>query len=236
VDFSGALAIIGRFIAEERKNPALVFTPNAEILVKAHDDAEFGRVLKNADLVVPDGTSLLWASKVLKRPLETRVTGIDLMQRLLTEAENAGWSVYFLGAKPDVIVEAAARVKHLHPGLKLVGYHHGYFDDDFSVIEGINKLRPDILFVGMGAPKQELWLTRNREELNCRVALGVGGSFDVLSGRVDRAPLWMQNKGLEWLYRYIREPSRLKRSILLPRFVRLVLKEKFGTSKGETTQ
>jgi N-acetylglucosaminyldiphosphoundecaprenol N-acetyl-beta-D-mannosaminyltransferase len=88
----------------------------------------------------------------------------------------------------------------------------------------------------MGAPKQELWLTRNREELNCRVALGVGGSFDVLSGRVDRAPLWMQKKGLEWLYRYIREPSRLKRSILLPRFVRLVLKEKFGTSKGETTQ
>ena len=117
MDFSGALAIIGRFIAEERKNPALVFTPNAEILVKAHDDAEFGRVLKNADLVVPDGTSLLWASKVLKRPLETRVTGIDLMQRLLTEAENAGWSVYFLGAKPDVIVEAAARVKHLHPVL-----------------------------------------------------------------------------------------------------------------------
>lgn len=195
----------------------------------------FREILQDADLVIPDGSSLLWAAKVLKKPIKTRVTGIDLMQLLLEEAEKCGWSVYFLGAKHEVIKEAVSLTRKRHPSLKIVGYHHGYFDDDNLILKDIKNLEPDILFAGMGAPKQEVWLTKNRDRLNCRVAIGVGGSFDVLSGNVKRAPMWMQNRGLEWLYRYLKEPSRIKRSILLPRFISLVLKEKIRNLKGEKT-
>ena len=133
VDFSQALDIITMFI--EAKNTALVFTPNAEILVKAHDDKEFAQILREADLVVPDGSSLIWAAKVLGKPLKTRVTGIDLMQLLLAEANKKEWSVFFLGAKPNVIKLAAKNVKEKYPNLKLQGFHHGYFKDDLEPLK-----------------------------------------------------------------------------------------------------
>lgn len=230
VDFSQALDIITMFI--EAKNTALVFTPNAEILVKAHDDKEFAQILREADLVVPDGSSLIWAAKVLGKPLKTRVTGIDLMQLLLAEANKKEWSVFFLGAKPNVIKLAAKNVKEKYPNLKLQGFHHGYFKDDLEPLNLINSAKPDLLFVGMGAPLQEKWLVANRSRLQVSVAMGVGGSFDVLAGVTKRAPQFIQNIGLEWLYRYIKEPARLKRSSLLPRFVGLVLTEKWHKSKG----
>lgn len=236
MDFYQAVEMIRYFIeikAGQTLNPSLVFTPNAEIVVKAHDDKEFFQILSSADLVVPDGSSLLWAAKMLKIPLKTRVTGIDLMQMLLTEAEKNHWTVYFLGAKPDTIEKACSNTLIKHPNLKLQGSYHGYFTEDSLPLKAINEIKPDLLFVGMGAPKQELWVYQNQKRLECKVAIGVGGSFDVLAGTVKRAPQWMQRTGLEWLYRYIQEPIRLKRSMFLPRFVRLVLLEKFNSLKGE---
>lgn len=190
------------------------------------------QILQSADLIVPDGSSILWAAKVLKKPLKARVTGIDLMQLLLKEAEKKGWSVYFLGAKPDVVEKAAINVQRKLPKLNICGYHHGYFDDNYLPLQQINEAKPDLLFVGMGAPRQERWLYTNKNQIQCGVAMGVGGSFDVLSGTTKRAPVWMQKRGLEWLYRYLREPKRLKRSIMLPRFVGLVIAEKWRIVRG----
>jgi len=226
-----AKEIISYFI--EQKKTALVFTPNAEIIVKAYADKEFFDILKRAELIVPDGSSLLWAAKVLKKPLKARVTGIDLMQLLLKEAEKKCWTVFFLGAQKEVIEMAVFNTKKNYPSLRLKGYHHGYFTDDTLPLQAINQVKPDLLFVGMGAPRQERWLYQYKDLLECGVAMVVGGSFDILAGTTKRAPLWMQKRGLEWLYRYLQEPKRIKRSFLLPRFVGLVISEKKKLLKEE---
>lgn len=224
VDFLEAKDSINHLI--EQKKTALVFTPNAEIVVQAHADKEFLEILRSADLILPDGSSLLWAAKVLKKPLKTRVTGIDLMQILLSEAEKKGWTVFFLGTKQEILEQAVFNTQKNYPSLKLAGYHHGYFCDDTIPLQAINQVKPDLLFVGMGAPKQERWLYQHKNLLECGVAMVVGGSFDILAEKTKRAPFWMQKRGLEWLYRYFQEPARIKRSLLLPQFVGLVLSER----------
>lgn len=217
----------------KQKKAALVFTPNAEIVVQAHADKEFLEILRSAQLILPDGSSLLWAAKALKKPLKARVTGIDLMQLLLPEAEKKGWTVFFLGAKQEILEKAVFNTLRNYPSLKLAGYHHGYFKNDIIPLQVINQVKPDLLFVGMGAPKQERWLYQYKNQLECGVAMVVGGSFDILAGKTKRAPFWMQKRGLEWLYRYLQEPARIKRSLLLPKFVGLVLAERKRLRKKE---
>lgn len=213
--------------APAEEGPHLVFTPNAEIIARAQRQPDLQAALRAADLTVPDGIGVVWAARRLGTPVPERVPGIELLDALLARAVQAGWRVYFLGARPGVAEEAARRLRERWPGLTVVGTHHGYFGaaDEAEVLAAIRAAAPDILVVALGAPKQELWLTRHRADLPVRVALGVGGSLDVFAGRVERAPLVWRRLGLEWLYRLVRQPRRLGRALFLPRFVLAVLGE-----------
>ena len=216
----------------------LVFTPNAEIIALAQEDEGLKQALLAADLTVPDGIGVVWAAKRLGTPLPERVPGIDLFVSLVRLAAEKGHTVYFLGGEPGVADEAAQRLKKEFGHLDVVGVHHGYFDaiEEKIIIEQIQKLKPDILAVALGAPKQERWLLKHQVALPVKVAIGVGGSFDVIAGRVRRAPLLWQRFGLEWLYRILTQPKRLKRAWQLPRFVWMVLSSKAGKANNTYEQ
>ncbi len=213
-----------------------VLTPNAEILVQACREERLAYMLNNAWLTLPDGSGLKIASKLLpgSENLPDRVAGIDLLKDLIRSASGGVAKMYFLGGRPGVAASAAHRMQERFDNLKILGCHHGYLNrvDAAEVIEDINTRKPDLLFVGMGAPRQEEFIFTHREDLKVKVAITVGGSFDVLSGRKKRAPGVMQKFHLEWLYRIIQEPSRWRRALRLPVFTGIVLKEclrsKFG--------
>jgi len=202
-----------------------VITLNAEIIYQAVHQLPLQQMINQADLITPDGAGVVWAAQHLGCPVKERVTGIDLVARLAQEGAERGWSFYFLGAAPGVAAEAAAKLCALYPQLQVVGTADGYFSsaDEKQVIEAINRSGANILLVGLGAPRQDLWIAENREKFACQVAIGVGGSFDVLAEKLNRAPGWMIKLNLEWLYRLVKEPSRWRRQLALPRFVGLVL-------------
>lgn len=203
---------------------------NPEKIMKALSDEELRRLLLQASLFIPDGIGVLWAGKILGRPFPQRVTGVDLLVRLVEEAARRGWKVFLLGAEPGVAEEVAAGWEKRWPGLQVVGCHHGYFKeaDEGMVVEKVAAAGPDILFVAMGSPRQERFIGNNRTALCVPVCMGVGGSFDVVSGKKKRAPVWMQKLGMEWSYRLFLEPSRVLRMSALPRFMFLVLRRKLG--------
>lgn len=212
----------------DRRGQAMVVTANPEIIMLARRDEYFARILAEAELVTADGIGLVIASKILGTPLAERVTGIDLTQNLLGLAALKGWGVYFLGARQEVVQKAVDNIKCMYPGLRISGYHHGFFaDSETEVIESIKKASPDILLAALGMGKQEKWIYEHQRELGVSVAIGVGGSFDVFAGAVKRAPVWMQKAGLEWLYRLITQPSRFFRMLELPKFLMAVLAYKF---------
>lgn len=218
----------------ERKEAGLVtwlVTANAELIVRAQDNSTLAQALHEADLLVADGSGVLWAARTLGNPLPERLPGVEIAEDLIRWAAKEGLGVYFLGAKPGVAAEAIALLQAKHPGLSVVGHHHGYFDEreEQGVIEDIHTLRPDILLVALGAPRQELWLAEHASHLGVSLAVGVGGSFDIWAGRVKRAPAWMGNWGLEWLYRLITQPWRAKRMLALPQFVYRVMKIKLAS-------
>lgn len=200
--------------------PCQVVTPNPEIIWAAQQDRELMQVLKEACLAVPDGTGVVWAARRLGEPVPERVTGIDLLRALLERSAARGWRVYFLGTRPDVIEAAVDRIRESLPDLQVVGSHHGYFKEEETprILAKIAASGAELLFTGMGAERDLKWTYRHRQELTVRVAVGVGGSFDVLAGRVARAPRWMQQAGLEWLFRLLQEPRRWRRVTALPRF------------------
>jgi len=206
--------------------PRRVVTLNPEYLYRALSQPHLLEPVRRADLVTPDGEGIVWAGRLAGIPFPERVTGIDLMLRLAARAASEGWRVYLLGAAPGVAAEAAERLCRLYPGLQVAGTHHGYFDpgDEAKVAAAVKRAAPQLLFVALGAPKQELWIHRHVDNLGSVVAMGVGGSFDVLAGRVARAPAWMRRVKLEWLGRLLREPSRWRRMLVLPRFAWLVIK------------
>lgn len=202
-----------------------VVTLNPEMIMAAQESAELREALATSALVVPDGIGVVWASRVLGTPLPERVAGIDLAAALLEVAAREGRKVFFLGGKPGVAEEAAERLCRRCPGLRVAGVHHGYFTEaeNDRVVEVIAGASPDLLLVGLGAPKQELWIRRHRDRLGAHVAIGVGGALDVFAGRVRRAPQGWQRLGLEWAYRLIQEPRRYRRMLALPRFAAAVL-------------
>lgn len=218
-------------VLSDNKKKKLIYTPNSEIVVKAFDSPKFDKILKKADYLVPDGAGLLLASKILKVPFKERVAGYDLMMNLLEYISDKRFSVYLLGGKSEVIEQAVGKIKSKYFKINISGYHHGYIDQkkEREIINEINKKCPDILMVGMGAPLQESFFNRYFDTLNIKIGLAVGGSFDVISGQVKRAPIWIQKIYLEWLYRLFQEPHRIKRMVALPRFVYLVLKEKINS-------
>lgn len=216
---------VAGFIRSER--PYRIVTLNPEFLFRAQTEPELMELAERADLVTPDGIGIVWACRMAGHQVFERVTGIDLMMSLVVRAARENWRVYMLGAAPGVAEEAAERLRHDYPGLQVVGTHHGYFSDDkeaAGVAAIVSKARPQLLFVALGAPKQELWIDRHLEQTGAFAAVGVGGSFDVIAGKVPRAPKWLQRLHLEWLARLLREPSRWRRQLVLPRFAWLVLK------------
>lgn len=232
VDMMEALCHIDSFIKEGSCHH--IITLNAEIIYRAQFDRPLREVINEADLVTPDGAGVVWAAGYLGDPLRERVTGIDLMMETCRQAHHTGWEIFLLGGAPGVAEEAAHRLNDLYPNIKIVGTHHGYFspDQEKEVLNQIKAAEPDIIFVALGAPRQEFWIRDHRDNLPAKVAIGVGGSFDVISGRVKRAPVWMQKMKLEWLARLVREPWRIGRMLALPKFMWAVVKSK---SEDETS-
>ncbi len=203
----------------EREGPHLVVTPNAEIVQQARSDPEFASLIAQADLVLPDGVGVVYASRILGRPLKGRVPGVDFAGALMDRMAKSSKRLFLLGAKPGVAEEAARRLTAQHPGLTVCGVHDGYFQEDVPVAQAIREAGADVVFVCLGAPKQEKWAAAHGGETGARLLVGLGGSLDVFAGQVDRAPESWQRLGLEWLYRTIRQPSRFKRVAKLPGFL-----------------
>lgn len=211
-----------------RAERTFLVTANPEIMMYAQKDQQYRHILQKADLVIPDGIGIIIASKILGDPIQQRLAGFDLMIQLFHLCAEKHYSVYFLGAEPSVIEEAVNQVKRQFPQTPVAGYHHGYFDmDDPSIVREIQSVKPDVVLVGLGFPRQEQWIARYRDSFNKGLFIGVGGSFDILAGKTKRAPLIWQKLNLEWLHRLILHPSRWKRMSVLPVFIAKVTKSRF---------
>lgn len=219
---------------------SMIVTPNSEIIMAASKDDGLADLLREADLMIPDGIGLVYASKILRQPLPERVTGIDFADAAFAKLAREGKSVYFLGSKPDsgngvsVAQIAAEKKRAEHPGLRIAGVRDGYFqsEDEANIVDDINASGADLLLVGLGSPKQENFIHRHRGELKVRAAIGVGGSMDVWAGTLKRAPEFFRKHGLEWLYRLIQEPRRYKRMAVLPLFMIKVIVTKGRKKNG----
>lgn len=250
VDNQKTIQKIEEFIVS--KKPHQIVTPDTLAVLRARKDPEYHAILKSADLVTPDGAGILWAATTLNYPLSERVTGIDIIHNICQLAAKKGYSLYLLGSYPGVASDAALNLTEKYPGIKIAGTHHGYFScedsqncedvknsnsgknkEEEEIIAEIKEKRPDILLAGMGVPKQEKWISKNLDKLDIPVCMGVGGSFDVLSGRIPRAPLWMQRHGMEWIYRSIKQPNRVFQVFALFYFIWLVILGKLVYSLKE---
>lgn len=205
---------------------SMIVTPNSEIVQNASKDEELKALIGEADLIIPDGIGLVYASKIMGCPLSERVTGIDFLETIIAHLAETGESIFFFGSKPGVADAAAARMKEKYPGLRVAGTQNGYFtpEEEPGIVEQINASGADFLCVALGAPKQERFIAQHREEFtSVRGAIGVGGSLDVWAGNLKRAPEFYRKHGLEWLYRFIQQPSRIGRMAALPVFMLRVI-------------
>ena len=214
-----AVARIDGFI--EKRTPVLVATANAEMLMRATHDGALRRILQGAAMVTPDGAGTVWAAHHLGHAMPERVAGYDMVQELMREAPAKHRRIFFFGSAPGVADKAKAKAEQLYPGIEIVGTRNGFFTaaDEPAIIEEIKAAHPDILLAALGVPKQEKWLAKHLGELGVPVAIGGGGTFDVMAGVMKRAPRWMQRAKLEWLFRGMMQPQRAGRLLALPRFV-----------------
>lgn len=218
VTLGDALSVFENLLRGDRMT--LIATPNSEILMRASGAPALKDILRRAELVIPDGIGLLYASKILGRPLRERVTGIDFSWNALKLSAQLGCRVYFLGGKPGIAEKAAENMKLQIPDLQIAGTRHGYFTEEEipSIIEKINGSGADFICVALGFPRQEQFIDAHRDLLHAKVGIGIGGSLDIWSGTLKRAPAFYRNNGLEWLYRLKQEPSRIRRISVLPLF------------------
>lgn len=230
VTMDQAMEKAGELLLQRRS--AYCVTPNAEIVWEAMQDPSFRDLLNGADLVLPDGAGVVLGAKILERPLQGKVAGIDFADRLARHLSETGGRLYLLGSKPGIAERAGENLKKKYPGLTICGTADGYFQDEAPVVEKINAAHPDVLFVCLGAPKQELFMVRHQKELSVGLMIGLGGSLDGFAGAVKRAPGWMIRCNLEWLYRLLKEPRRLGRMMRLPKFV-LACKKRHRREKKE---
>ena len=223
VTMAEAVEKVGRFIEKGGKH--VIFTPNAEIIMQAQRDPELKDILKNADMLTADGAGVVLASGMLGNRLPEKVSGVDLVQEIFRTFASKGLRCFLFGARPGVAEEAAVNIIKDNPGIVVAGCRNGYFSDEEcdEIIAEINKSAPDILLVALGAPKQEKWISKHLDKLDVKVCIGVGGTLDVLSGKVRLAPEFFRKSGLEWFYRLCREPRRAKRKLDLPRFMLRVI-------------
>jgi len=205
------------------QEPHQVFIVNAHTLNLAWENPRYRDILNSADLVLNDGVGLNWAARLFGDSFLENLVGTDFIPKLMAEFQKKGYSFYFLGSRPGVAERAAHNLRRKFPNLRILGTHHGYFgpEEEGQIISEINRLKPDILLVGFGNPLQEEWIHRNFKSLNARVSIGVGAFFDYMSGRVRRAPRWMLDHGMEWVFRLLVEPKRLWRRYLVgnPKFI-----------------
>ena len=226
VTFEEALSVIEGFIREG--TPHQVVTVNPEFVMAARRDEEFRRILNAAHLALPDGIGLIWASRLLGRPLRERVAGSDLVPMIAALAAKRGYRLFLLGAAPGVAEEAARRLRQENPGLTIAGTHAGSpaVEEEEEIVALVQAARPHVLLVAYGAPAQDKWIARNLKRLRVPVCMGVGGALDFIAGVAKRAPRWVQRLGLEWLHRLIHQPWRWRRQLALVRFAGLVLRER----------
>ncbi|UJF33253.1 WecB/TagA/CpsF family glycosyltransferase [Paenibacillus hexagrammi] len=219
--------------AIEQKIPHQIITANPIMVMAALEDPAYMSMMKQAELIVPDGAGVVWAAGYVGEHVAERVAGYDLLHQLMKVGEPKGWKVYLLGASREVIEAAADRLRALYPGIQLVGVRDGYFNNqqDEEVLREIEQAAPDLLFVGRSAANQEPWIAKYKNRLEIPVMMGVGGSFDVLSGKLKRAPILFQKLRLEWFYRLLQEPWRYKRMLILPKFAVKVIREKEKVTK-----
>lgn len=231
VDMPTALRACDALIRSGR--PSMVLTADASALVIASEDAEFAEILSSGDLVTPDSEGVVWALRRAGCPQPTRVTGCDLMGELCSLSADQGYRIFLLGAEPGTAELAAEKLRLRYPGVHIVGTRHGYFpaSDDAVVAQEIAESKPDILFVAMGIPRQEKFLRQNAERIGYRLGMGVGGSFDVYSGRVKRAPRLIRALKLEWLWRTLSNPKKFAKAKTLPVFAWRVLRSKRDASR-----
>ena len=231
-----------RFIDQciRKKSSVHIVTPNVDHIVRLQRDKEFQEIYKKADLVLADGMPLLWAAKFLGMPFKEKISGSDLFPKLCQNAADQGHRLFLLGGRSGAVEKCSEILKENYPNIHISGVYSpafGFENDECEnekIIKLIKKSNPDILCVGLGSPKQEKWIYRHRNDLNVPVAIGIGITFEYTAGIVKRAPTWMQQNGLEWLWRLLMEPSRLWKRYLvddLP-FFYLIVKQKFR-SKGE---
>ncbi|MFC0212925.1 WecB/TagA/CpsF family glycosyltransferase [Paenibacillus chartarius] len=217
----------------ERGEPNQVVTANPIILMTGLDNPSYMKMLRDAELVVPDGAGLVWAAGYVGEPVAERVAGYDLMHELMKAGNSRGWKVYLLGAAPGIADAAADKIRAMYPGIQIVGCRDGFFKDeeDEAVIAHVAAAAPHILLVARGANNQDPWIAKYKKRLGVPVMMGVGGSFDVLSGRLKRAPKLFQRLRLEWFYRLLQEPARYKRMLILPKFALKVMRDKENVTK-----
>jgi N-acetylglucosaminyldiphosphoundecaprenol N-acetyl-beta-D-mannosaminyltransferase len=226
------LALVQRRIEENRHTQ--IVTINAEFVVKARDDPEFRTVLCGADVATADGAGVVWALRRQGISLPRRVGGSDLIWALSEQAARLGHRVFLLGAPEGVAAGAAVNLQQRYPSLAVAGSFSGSpsEEDRAAIVDLIRRSKADIVFVAFGAPRQDIWIARNLSETGAWVGMGVGGSFDYVAGNARRAPVWMQERGLDWLWRLINQPWRWRRMLALPRFVWLVRRAAAGQEKG----
>ncbi len=226
VTYGDVLGIINRWI--EQRGPNQIATANPEFVMAAQADGEFRQTLLSADLCVADGVGLLWAARRLGTRLPERVTGSDLTPLVAQTAAQRGWRLYLLGAAPGVAEQTAQRLEQQNPGLCIAGVYAGTPAEVEApaIIHRVAAAAPDVLFVAYGAPAQDVWIARHKQELAVPVMMGVGGAFDHIVGVQKRAPLWVQRIHLEWLFRLVTQPWRWRRQLALPRFVWAVLRQR----------
>lgn len=212
-----------------KMDKANIVSGNPEVLYTALSNELLRNSFNREDsIIIPDGVGTVIASKLVGEKVEEKIAGIELMENIIKNCSKENKSIYLLGTKDEIVMKAAENIKEKYKNIKIAGVHNGFFDMQHcqEIIDDINKNNPYALFVAMGCPRQETFIELYKDSLNCKVFMGVGGSLDVISGEVKRAPKWMINTGLEWLYRVSKEPWRIKRLGSVPRFLYMVLKER----------
>lgn len=225
IDIDEAGILTKDLIEKSNKTCKIVVAPNTEFIMMAQKDEEFYNILRNAELATPDSVGVMIGGKIQKKPFKQRIPGQAYFRKILEIGEKEGWTFYLLGGEDNVPELTVSNVKKDYPNLKIVGYHEGFFkkDSEEDVIKEINSLKPNVLFVAMGAPIQEKWISKHKDELQVDVAAGQGGTFDYEAGRIKRAPKIVQKLCIEWLWRLILQPTRIKRMIVLPIYLMKII-------------
>lgn len=213
IELSDVLKSVDNFI--KSKSPHQIVTVNTEYVMAAQGKPEFLKAINNADLALADGAGIVQAAKLMHQLIPTRITGVDLVQLLAHQSADSGYKLFLLGGGEGVAAKTAEILKNKYHNLNIVGTHAGS-PSEVDLVKRIIDAKPDILLVAWGAPKQDIWIAKHKHDLNVPVMIGVGGTFDFIIGKQKRAPKWMREHGLEWLWRLVREPSRLRRQLALP--------------------